>query len=245
MKIANFYKIHRYLGLAVAISLVWLSATGIFLNHTEDLKLDEKHIDNALLSQLYGLSTPELGNSFQFDKDWVIQYGEAFHFNNQVLMEQSKPIVAALKNDNMYVVATQNKAHLFTLQGELIDQLKTPEALQQMAWLDQKLTIQTTKNTYQANDDITEWQLFDSKNKTINWSKETQLPVEQQKTLEAKYRGQGPTLEQVILDTHSGRLFGMVGVYFADLIAVLTIILTLLGVYLWSRRLKRGSRVRK
>jgi len=242
MKIALFYKIHRYLGLAVAISLVWLSATGIFLNHTEDLKLDEKHVDIGVLFRLYGLSKPELGKSFRFKSDWIIQYGDALHLNDQILSKQSKLIIAALRNDNMYMIGTQDQVHLFTLQGELIDRLKTPQILQKMAWLNEKLIIQTAKKSYQANGDLTDWEILEVTNQTINWAKETSLPIEQQQNLEAKYRGQGPTLEQVILDTHSGRLFGLAGVYFADLIAVLTIILTLIGVYLWSRRLKRGKR---
>lgn len=239
---ALYYKIHRYLGVAVAISLVWLSFTGIFLNHTEDLKLDEKHLDNALLFQLYGLSKPELGKSFQLNQDWILQYGESLHFNDQILKAKIKPLISAIGNEDLYAIGTTEQVLLFTHQGELIDSLKTPEPLQKMGWLDHKLLIQTTEKMYVANEDITEWQATTQNIKEAQWSKVTPLPITSQKILAGKYRGEGPTLEQVILDTHSGRLFGMAGVYFADLIAVLTIILTVLGVYLWSRRLKRRKR---
>lgn len=239
---ALYYKIHRYLGVAVAISLVWLSVTGIFLNHTEDLKLDEKHLDNAVLFQLYGLSKPELGKTFQLNKDWILQYGEALHFNDQILKTNIKSLISAVGNDDVYAIGTTEQVLLYTHQGELIDSLKTPETLQKMGWLNKKLLIQTTENMYIANDDITEWQASTQNIKEAQWGQVTPLPIASQKSLAGKYRGQGPTLEQVILDTHSGRLFGMVGVYFTDLMALLTIILTLIGIYLWSRRLRRRKR---
>ena len=239
---AFFYKIHRYLGVAVAISLVWLSVTGIFLNHTEDLKLDEKRLDNGILFSLYGLSKPKLGKTFSVDKDWVMQYGTELHLNDQMLIANSKPLIGALHNDAMYVIGTQEQVVLFTPQGEQIDSLKTPDPLLKIGWLNEKIVIKTQNKHYLANEEITEWQVLKGSDETIVWAKESTLPNEQLKNLEEKYRGQGPTLEQVILDTHSGRLFGMAWVYFADLIAVLTIVLTLLGVYLWSRRLRRRKR---
>lgn len=113
-----------------------------------------------------------------------------------------------------------------------------------MSWLRNRLIIHTNKADYLANQEITEWQKYQPKNseeiKTIQWSEEKELPLQQRRVLTKKHRG--PTLEQVILDTHSGRLFGMAGVYFADVIALLTIVLTLMGVYLWYRRIKGKSR---
>ncbi|MCK5918220.1 MAG: PepSY domain-containing protein [Cocleimonas sp.] len=239
---ALYYKIHRYLGVAVAISLVWLSFTGIFLNHTEDLKLDEKHLDNDVLFNLYGLSKPELSKAFNLGKDWVMQYGTALILNDDVLIAESKPLMSALHNDAMYILATTEQVYLFTPQGEHIDSLKTPDTLLAMGWLDEKIAIKTSVANYLANDDVTEWQTFADSTHAIAWGKASILPNELRENLEKKYRGEGPTLEQVILDTHSGRLFGKLGVYFADLIAVLTIVLTVLGVYLWSRRLRRRKK---
>ena len=36
-------QIHKFTGIAVCVFLIHLSITGIFLNHTEDLSLDEKY----------------------------------------------------------------------------------------------------------------------------------------------------------------------------------------------------------
>ena len=58
--------------------------------------------------------------------------------------------------------------------------------------------------------------------------------VSEQKIDETKlnYRAQYLTLERIILDAHSGRLFGLFGVLFMDAVAIL---LSLIGIYIWIR----------
>lgn len=55
----------------------------------------------------------------------------------------------------------------------------------------------------------------------------------------------GLTVDRVILDIHSGRFFGTLGPWVMDAMAVLFIILSVTGVYMWwhrSRELKRKRR---
>lgn len=246
--IAAIYKFHRYLGLVVALFLVWLSVSGIFLNHTEDLKLDQKHLQSKVINGLYGIKKLQLGKSFQFENNWIVQFGSEVILNQQVLITTSLPLLAALETEEYFIIGTSEQVTLFTKAGELIDNLKTPATLENMAWYsvtdDKQLVIKTSTGDYLANEDITEWTAFSFEKANIDkssvqWSAKSQLPIENNKQLSNKYNGKGPTLEQVMLDTHSGRIFGKLGVYLADFIAAMTIILTLLGVYLWWRRIKR------
>lgn len=51
------------------------------------------------------------------------------------------------------------------------------------------------------------------------------------------YRGDGITLEKLVLDLHTGKVFGLAGTVFSDLTALAIIFLTLSGLYiLWKRR---------
>ena len=71
-----------------------------------------------------------------------------------------------------------------------------------------------------------------------DWSEQVPLPGELRDILLKKYRGQGLTLERVLLDLHSGRLFGTFGVYIVDAAALLFLILAFTGVWMWMSRLK-------
>ena len=54
-------------------------------------------------------------------------------------------------------------------------------------------------------------------------------------------------LEQIVLDLHSGRLFGNIGVLVMDLVAILLIILSITGFIAWNsnRQLRKKPIAKK
>jgi len=56
--------------------------------------------------------------------------------------------------------------------------------------------------------------------------------------LQVAWRGQGLTVERVLLDLHSGRILAAAGVWLMDVVAVCMIVLALSGLIL---SLRRGS----
>ena len=50
------------------------------------------------------------------------------------------------------------------------------------------------------------------------------------------YRGRGLSMEKLILDVHSGRILGRFGVILVDLAAVLFLLLSITGTWIWIRR---------
>ena len=68
-----------------------------------------------------------------------------------------------------------------------------------------------------------------------NWVKPTQVSEKLKEQAVLAYRAQFLTLERIILDAHSGRILGLFGVLFMDAVAVLLILLSISGVYIWVR----------
>jgi len=62
------------------------------------------------------------------------------------------------------------------------------------------------------------------------------------KDLKQGFRGEGLPLERVILDLHSGRLLGRIGVYPMDSAAIVILLLTFTGLGIWISRAKRQAR---
>jgi len=48
--------------------------------------------------------------------------------------------------------------------------------------------------------------------------------------------GRQISLERFLLDAHSGRFFGKYGVYVIDIAALLLLILSITGIWLWATR---------
>jgi hypothetical protein len=61
------------------------------------------------------------------------------------------------------------------------------------------------------------------------------LGGERLRELGRDYRGRVLTLERLMLDLHSGRLFGLGGTWLMDIVAALLVILAASGMWLWSR----------
>jgi uncharacterized iron-regulated membrane protein len=62
------------------------------------------------------------------------------------------------------------------------------------------------------------------------------LSGDQRDILATAFRGEGLSLSRIILDLHSGRFFGVIGVILYDLAAICLVILGITGTMLWFRR---------
>ena len=74
----------------------------------------------------------------------------------------------------------------------------------------------------------------------IAWSNASPPGADELAALAKAWRGRGVTVERVLLDLHSGRIFGLVGKLVLDLIAVVMIVLSVSGLLLARLRARNG-----
>jgi len=252
---STLYKIHRYLGLFVAISLIWLSLSGVLLNHTDFFQLAKKSVNNPLVLNLYGISKPQLGKVYKVGDKTVLQSGHQVYLDQNVLFEIDTKQFSVTSNKDMIFIGLEDQVKMYTWEAELIDSIPMPSSssssekklIQDLGSNGSDLFVQVGSAVYKTNAEFTDWTKAEEINQVV-WSKEEVLSSpDKQKIIESfsgLFHVQGPTLEQFLLDSHSGRLFGKAGVFFADLIAFLTILLTLIGVFLWLKRSKNKRKKR-
>ncbi|WP_448567863.1 PepSY domain-containing protein [Thalassotalea ganghwensis] len=227
---------HRQLGIFAAFFLIFLSISGIALNHTQALNLDQKHITTNWLLDLYGIEAPSHVSGFQQGQAVVID--QFVWLNGKLLGEQTEPVLSVAKFQQYWLVLTPTNITIFDDQGLLIDKLDSsyglPEELTAMAIDEQTVIVNSSQGYYQSDRQLIDWQevqaLFEPE-----WIEAIALQPEQQQLAVSQYRSQMLTLERVILDAHSGRIFGDAGVYFMDFIAICMILLSLSGIYVWLR----------
>jgi hypothetical protein len=236
---------HRKLGIIAAFFIIFLSLTGVALNHTTTLSLAHKPIKNTWLLNHYGIAPPKDIRFYQQGKLQVTN--NVVWLDNELLIESSTDIVSAgvmttkVSSDttiDVLIIASQSHLYLYDNKGEMLDQLGIesgiPERIEALNIDNNMIIVKTPSGYYQSDSDFISWQQIQP---LIEPRWITAQLVSSQKTEQAAlaYRSQFLTLERIILDAHSGRVLGLAGVLFMDAVAVLLILLSLSGIYIWVR----------
>lgn len=241
MKLENFQFVHRLTGFIVAILVLFLAVTGIFLNHTSELGLDEKYIDLNWLLDWYEIKPAHAPVSYRAGGAWSTQVDSRLYFNDMELAENAGSLRGIVDIDGIFVLALEDGLLLLTEEGELIEKLTglngVPENIKKIGEYDDGRFILATAEGYFLTDiDVGNWQRV-SGNGTV-WSEREEIPDEFLDRIMAKFRGKGLTVERVILDIHSGRLLGRWGVFIIDTVSILLVISVISGLLMWYKKKK-------
>jgi len=231
---------HRKLGIIAAFFLIFLSVTGIALNHTDSLSLAHKPIRSTWMLDHYGIASPD-DVRFYGNNNLVVTNTMVW-LNNEMLLDSTSEIISivpvTINQISAFAIVSLEQLYFYSQQGELIDQLGEesgfPFGVVAVANVGEGIVFKADKGMLHYNIEQFSWQEIQFA-KEPSWS----LPnkVNKQKIAEAKqnYRAQYLTLERIILDAHSGRIAGLIGVLFMDAVGVLLILLSLSGIYIWLR----------
>ena len=236
---------HRKLGILAAFFIIFLSVTGVALNHTTTLSLAHKPISNDWLLDHYGIASP---NDIRFYHNNLLNItNNLVWLNDKLLLESATDIVSAgamsvkVSADevaNVFVIASQVNLYLYNSQGELLDQLGVeaglPKNIEAMNIENDMIMVKTSSGYYQSDSEFFSWQRVYPLVEPP-WILPENISPQEKAQASLAYRSQLLTLERIILDAHSGRIFGLIGVLLMDAVAVLLILLSLSGVYIWLR----------
>lgn len=235
----SLYIWHRWLGLTAVVFLMILSATGLMLNHTERLGLDDTPVTSDALLDWYGIGLPENITSYVAGDTRITSVGSVVFCHAQVLDHVRGPLLGAVVSDGLVVLAGRNAVTLLTPACELVEQLDetlgVPQAINAIGnGPNQSVIVDTASGRYLASKDFDRWLL--TRKTPGSWSRHSAPATAQLERLKAAYRGNDLPLERVVLDLHSGRILGAFGVWIMDAAAILCLLLGASGVWLWARR---------
>ena len=230
--------LHRYIGLGICIFLVHLALTGIFLNHSIGLRLDKTFVTWPWLLNQYNLSVPEPTNIFTIGKNnFSIIDGEVF-FNDKPIFMAEEELLGASQNRDTFILASSSTITLISKEGYIINQDNVlPFIIKNIGIYGDEVVINDSEDKMWSSESINGvWKL--TENMTVQWSKEGSITPANQEKIRKYYVGDGISLEQVILDFHSGAIFQKAGKIFFDIISILLIILSFTGIWLWTIKRK-------
>lgn len=238
---------HRRLGIAAALLVGWLAVSGVLLNHTDAIGLDDRHTRAGWLLDWYGIDAPGEITGFHIGEHWLTQVGERIYFDDRPLPGEHRHLSGAVYLDGEIAAVTAENILLLTRDGRLAEALGAvhgvPRGIEQVGVQDGRLVVRTPQGLYAAATGMVQWRAATPQD--TDWARPGEVPNDLRARLSADYRARVLTLERVLLDLHSGRLLGPVGVVLMDLAAVALLLLAGTGVWMWFMRNNNGRRGRK
>jgi hypothetical protein len=237
-KLRSVYVWHRYLGLSFAAFAILLAVTGWLLNHTEALKLDSRFVQLPLILDWYGITAPRDVAGYCADQHWVSQLNERLYLDVEELPGRYGSLVGALTLRDMIVVAADGQLLLLTPEGELIERLGDAEGVPSGIRAigvnaTGELVIRAVHGDYVTDAEFLVWHRAYADDPT--WAAAEPLPPDLYEKLAKHYRGTGLSWERLLLDLHSGRIFGIGGIWIMDIAALLLILLAGTGFWTWLK----------
>jgi PepSY-associated TM region len=235
---------HRAAGLFAAVFLLLLTVTGLLLMHTDDLDLDRRHVGADRLLDWYGIHPAPPPLSFAVDDHWITQVGDRLYFDTRFVSRVDGLLIGALPAGSEILAATTGSLLLLTVEGSIAEKLGAtagvPSDLSHLGTTADGAIVVRSAHAQFVFDPLAGSIQTDAERRPTRWCDAAPAPAAMQRSINHGYRGSGLSLERIILDLHTGRLFGAAGVLLINLSSILLLILVFSGVVLWWRR-ARGN----
>ncbi len=238
---------HRRIGIFAASIAIYLSITGLMLNHSHDLGLHNLRLENSLMLHLYGIKPPT-GTSASTQPHRVDKLGDALFMDDHILGQYSSALIGTAELDQLFVIALSDSILLLTPAAEIIETLTRssglPGEIERLGQADAGLLITSSRQVYMSDADILNW-LPVSNLKSAVWSKLEPIAPDTEARLNKLLPAYGPSWERVIQDLHSGRFFKLPGTLLIDLTGIVLLLLSISGIISFTLRKKSIRRKRK
>jgi len=215
-----------------------LVVTGLLLNHTGSLNLQNIFVQSEKLLQWYHIQPAGQMKGFSVDQHWLSQIDGRLYFDQMELADHIVDLYGVIRIGDGFIVAVDGSLLILTQSGELVERLSgsegVPAGIKSIGLSSKEdIVIKAAHGDYIADLDATEW--HEQEGLLVDWSVTDDIPEKLSEQLLTLYRGKGLPLERVILDIHSGRILGQAGVLLVDFMAILFLLLAMSGVWMWLK----------
>ena len=249
---------HRRVGLASAFWVFVLSVSGIALNHIDQLYHANEFVSSELLLDWYDIDDPQtilVESSATPSVAWID--GTLVMDSSPLLFNQST-LIGVVRSEQLVNIFTKNALHIYSNAGERVESITYPTgALVEQLWLQQgsqtTVLLQGPQQRSMLNLNSLEFGTTTTLSETPSTTLETTNPAisrnaeqtnitdlvltpAQDSAIYQQARNYSLLKSKVLLDLHSGRLFGSAGKWVMDFFALCFILLAITGMIVWWRR---------
>ncbi|MBN1378245.1 MAG: PepSY domain-containing protein [Gammaproteobacteria bacterium] len=245
IKLRSVYTWHRYVGITCAILVLILSVTGLLLQHSDALDLPDQFPQSDLIQSWYGISTDNVV-SFNTANHWISQSGSSLFIDANPVKGKYDYLYGVIETDFGFAVAHGLELTLLTEDGDLIESLSAgnglPEAVRALAIVDDEIVVRGLYRNWKTDESFLSWQVFSDQ---PDWIKATIAPDHIRRFAQDHNMKHQISWERLLLDLHSGRLFGRYAVWIMDAAAIGLLFLSCSGCWLWIQSRRKYKQHRK
>lgn len=231
---------HQRIGLTAAFFVLWLGVSGTLLTRSNELGFDTLRLRWDWLTALYGLQAEPPRMGFEAAGHWMAATKENTLLDAREVTPRLPPPVGVVALDGaagqQLYIATPDSLVITTPAGERVDELRAPilpiSAIRRVGITASGSVAVQDFDAYQSSDGGNSWTPVLPQ--SVHWSEPKPLPAEQRASI-ARFARPSILVEQVLIDLHSGRLFGVVGAWIITGIGLLALMLSVSGVWTWWR----------
>ena len=109
-------RLHRSLGAGTAVFIIFMVLSGLAINHSNGLGLDQRHVSQPFVLDWYGLEEPEHISSFALGNEWLSFAGSQLYLNGSTVSGISNG-VGAVSSHGMLIAAGSEELLLLDREG--------------------------------------------------------------------------------------------------------------------------------
>jgi hypothetical protein len=232
---------HARIGFSAMLFFLILAVTGLILNHGEGLGLDGRYVHAGWLARWYGIRSESPREAFRSGHHVLVAANGRWLLDGNISGERLPQPVGLTEFADIFAVASETALYVFREDGELIEKLERGALpgvpVQAIGSSARGIALRTASGIF-ASADALSWRPLTQR--SVLWSVAAELSAAQRQTY-GEALTPGVSVEQLLLDLHSGRFAGRYGPVFVDLLALLLAVVSLTGGWLFLvRRLHRG-----
>jgi hypothetical protein len=243
---------HRRAGLFAFVFMGWLGFSGFLINQSADWGYDVARVRLSWVMALYGLHPEPPGTGLTAGGHWLAETLDATLLDGKPLKtripKQLGMAVGGTPEKPLLFVAEPDKVLILGPDGSLVDEMSgytlPVPALRRIGVVEGKpsrVVIQDL-DAYATTDGL-QWDKLPV-NSEVKWSEQQPLP-EAQKAKAIPYSRPSVSLEHVLVDAHSGRIFGAFGAWVINFVGIAAILLSISGIWIVMRTNNQRRQARR
>ena len=236
---------HGRFGIAAAIFFLFLAITGIALNHTAKLQLAAYRIHASWLTRWYGFKVELPTQAFAEKGALLVCANGVWLLNDKVIAENVPQSLGMVESNRILYIATRENLYIYSTDGLLVEKVSGASLpalpIRAIGAAQSRLMLQTTSVVYASTAGL-DWQSASPRG--VRWSHAVAIASSEQSRI-AERLVPGISAETLLLDVHSGRIFGSYGPVVVDIVALILVVLGVSGVAVFCRSRRHHGEFRR
>jgi hypothetical protein len=233
---------HKRAGLFAFVFMIWLGFSGFLINQSASWGYDTKRVDWGWVMQLYSLHPEPPQAGFRAGNYWLASTSDYTLIDARPLETPIRELRGFVQGGSadkpLLFVAAAESLLLLTPKGERIDELTPPilpvstiRRIGSVKGHPGSIAVQDL-DAFQSLDEGNSWTPVAST--AVDWSEAQPLPDGERSRL-MPYSRPSVSLEHVLVDAHSGRLFGSYGAWVINFVGIAAMLLAISGIWMMYR----------